>query len=54
MGWNDKTFKVVYISKTDWNEHVTFVQASDKYDASSKAQQELRGVLHTIQSITEC
>lgn len=53
MGWNDKTFKVVYMSRTDWREHVTFVQASDRNEASYRAQMELKGELHTISSITE-
>lgn len=54
MGWNDKTWKVVYTSRQDWQLHVIFVQASDRGDASSKAQHQLAGILHTIDSITEC
>ena len=53
MSWgNEKTFKVVYISKKDWDTHVILVQASDKGDASIKAQKQLTD-LHTIQDIEE-
>ena len=55
MGYGPKkTWKVVYYSSKDYQERVTFVQATDKNDASFTAQNELRGLFHTIKSITEC